>query len=336
MCQRPADQYSDPETHDCCVARMPADNRAMTSKLTRRQFAQAGLGAASMAAFGGIHAFAESPSLLYKSIPSSGEKLPVIGLGTNRFSVGASAADRAPLRAVLQQFHQLGGSVIDTAPMYRKSESVLGDLIADLGIRDALFIATKTDRTDGAAATASQMQASLAKLQTDTIDLMQVHNLNGWQQALPVMREWQQEGRIRYIGITTSRSRQYAEFEKVMRTEDLDFIQINYSLEQREAAERLLPLAADRGMGVIINRAFGGGRIFAEVADKPLPGWAKDFGCASWAQFLLKYALGHPVVTLSIPGMTKLRHVDDNFGAGYDRLPNADERRRQEAFFDSL
>ena len=184
-------------------------------------------------------------------IPSSGEKVPVIGLGTNRFSVGESAADRAPLRAVLQRFHELGGAVIDTAPMYRKSESVLGDLIADLGIRDELFIATKTDRTDGPAATIEQMRASMEKLKTDTIDLMQVHNLNGWKDALPVMREWQQEGRIRYIGITTSRSQQYAEFEEVMRNETLDFVQLNYSLEQREAAERLLPLAAERGIAVI-------------------------------------------------------------------------------------
>ena len=308
----------------------------MVSKLTRRQFTRAGLGAASVAALGDINVFAEDTSLLRRPIPASGEQLPVVGLGTNRFSVGSSADARAPLLAVLRRFHELGGSVIDTAPMYRKSESVLGDLIAELGIRDDLFVATKTDRTDGPAATAAQMQTSMAKLQTDTIDLMQVHNLRGWQQALPVMREWREEGRIRYIGITTSRSRQYVEFEKVMRAEDLDFIQINYSLEQRAAAERLLPLAADRGMGVIINRAFGGGRIFSAVGDKPLPDWAREFGCASWAQFLLKYAIGHPAATLSIPGMTKLHHVDDNFGAGHDRLPTADERQRQEVFFDSL
>ena len=308
----------------------------MKSKLNRRQFAQAGLGAASLVAFGAANVFAESGSVRRRGIPSSGEKVPVIGLGTNRFSVGESAAERAPLRAVLQRFHELGGTVIDTAPMYRESEAVLGDLIADLGIRDELFIATKTDRTDGPAATAEQMRASMEKLRTDTIDLMQVHNLRGWKDALPVMREWQQEGRIRYIGITTSRSQQYAEFEDVMRNETLDFVQLNYSLEQREAAERLLPLAAERGIAVIINRAFGGGRIFEAVGDQQLPGWAKDFGCTSWAQFLLKYALGHPAATLSIPGMTKLRHVDDNFGAAYDRLPTADERRRQEAFFDAL
>jgi aryl-alcohol dehydrogenase-like predicted oxidoreductase len=150
------------------------------------------------------------------------------------------------------------------------------------------------------------------------------------------MREWQQEGRIRYIGITTSRSTQYAEFEQIMQREALDFVQVNYSLEQREAAERLLPLAADRGMAVMINRAFGGGRIFDKVGDRPVPYWAEAFGCTSWAQFLLKYAIGHPAATLSIPGMTKLHHVDDNFVAGHGRLPDAEERLRQEAFFDAL
>ena len=150
------------------------------------------------------------------------------------------------------------------------------------------------------------------------------------------MKAWKEEGRIRYVGITTSRERQYGDFEQIMRDHDLDFVQINYSLEQREAADRLLPLAADRGMAVIINRAFGGGRIFNKVGDRPVPYWAEAFGCKTWAQFLLKYAIGHPAATLSIPGMTKLHHVDDNFGAASGRLPDADERKRQEEFFDSL
>lgn len=303
-------------------------------KISRRDFTKAGLGVASLAAVGG--AWAESRSLLHKAIPSSGETLPIVGLGTNRYGVDQSEAARAPLRAALERFHHLGGTVIDTAPMYRTSEAVLGDLIAELGIRDDLFMATKTDRPDGAAATIEQMNESMSRLRTDRIELMQVHNLVGWRNALPVMREWQQEGRIRYIGITTSRSSQYEEFEQVMRQETLDFVQINYSLEQREAAERLLPLAADRGMAVIINRAFGGGRIFQKVGDRPVPYWAEAFGCESWAQFLLKYAIGHPAATLSIPGMTKLNHVDDNFGATRGRLPNAEERQRQEEFFDAL
>ena len=303
--------------------------------ISRRDFNKAGLGALSLAALGG-KALAGPDFLIRKAIPSTGEMVPVIGLGTNRYGVGDDAAKRAVLRAALDRFHTLGGTVIDTAPMYRSSESVLGDLIADLGIRDGLFVATKTDTDGGAEATATQMKVSQDRLQTEVFDLMQVHNLINWQQALPVLREWKEEGLLRYIGITTSRASQYEEFEKVMHQEELDFIQINYSLEQREAADRILPLAADRGIGVIINRAFGGGRIFEKVGAEPLPDWAQEFGCESWAQFLLKYAIGHPAATLSIPGMTKLHHVDDNFGAAHGRLPDADERKRQEVFFDAL
>ncbi|MGI9237179.1 MAG: aldo/keto reductase [Woeseiaceae bacterium] len=305
-------------------------------KISRREFTRASLGAASLATFGGCGAWAESDSMLRKAIPSSSETVPIIGLGTNRYGVDKTEAARAPLRAALERFHHLGGTVIDTAPSYRTSEAVLGDLIAELGIRQDVFIATKTDRTDGSAGVVEQMTESMARLRTDRIELMQVHNLLGWRDALPVMREWQQEGRIRYIGITTSRSSQYAEFEKVMRQEDLDFVQINYSLEQRESAERLLPLAADRGMAVIINRAFGGGRIFNKVGNQPVPYWAEAFGSESWAQFLLKYAISHPAATLGIPGMTKLHHVDDNFGAARGRLPDVEERKRQEEFFDAL
>ena len=301
--------------------------------MDRREFTKASLGVASLAALG--PAIAGPEHMIRKAIPSSGEMVPIIGLGTNRYGVDNSAAARAPLRAALERFHALGGTLIDTAPQYRTSESVLGDLIADLGIRNDLFIATKTDKSD-ATETNTQMQSSANKLKTAKFDLMQVHNLRGWKTALPVMREWQQEGRIRYIGMSTSRAKQYEDFEAVMRQEKLDFIQINYSLEQREAADRILPLAADRGVAVIINRAFGGGRIFGAVGDKALPDWAKEFGCASWAQFLLKYACGHPAATVAIPGMTKLHHVDDNFGAAQGRLPDAAERSRQEAFFDSL
>jgi diketogulonate reductase-like aldo/keto reductase len=267
--------------------------------MDRRSFTKAALGTVSLALTGTSHVLAEPSELIKKAIPSSGEMIPIIGLGTNRYGVDQSAASRAPLRAALQRFHHLGGTVIDTAPMYRSSESVLGDLIADLDIRDDLFVATKSDKLSEAE-TDAQMRSSATKLKTEKFDLMQVHNLRGWKSALPVMREWQQEGRIRYIGITTSRSSQYEEFEHVLKNEKLDFIQINYSLEQREAANRLLPMAADRGVAVMINRAFGGGRIFQSVGDQQLPDWAKDFGCESWAQFLLKYAIGHPAATMTI------------------------------------
>ncbi|MEL7184840.1 MAG: aldo/keto reductase [Pseudomonadota bacterium] len=304
-------------------------------KINRREFTKAGLGAATLATLG-TPAFAGPEHMIKGVIPKTGEKLPIIGLGTNRYGVGTSPEERAPLKAALAKFHALGGTVIDTAPMYRTSESVLGDLIAELGIHDDLFIATKADKKDGGDATDAQMQESLRKLKTDSFDLMQVHNLIGWRAALPVMREWKDAGKIRYVGITTSRSDQYGDFENVMREQELDFIQINYSLGQREAADRILPLAADKGIAVIVNRAFYAGRLFKAVADQSLPEWVNDFGCDSWAQFFLKYAIGHPAATLSIPGMTKLRHVEDNWRAGHGRLPNATERTRMEAFFDAL
>ena len=304
--------------------------------ITRRQFTQAGLATGVLTAIGGPAAIAGPDELIRRAIPSSGERIPIIGLGTNRYGVDTSAEARAPLRQALQRFHELGGQMIDTAPMYRTSETVLGDLIADLGIREDLFIATKTDKSGGSAENEAQMEDSSRKLRTETFDLMQVHNLLGWREALPVMREWRDEGRIRYIGITTSSARQYEEFEQVMRDEEMDFVQLNYSLEQREAAERLLPLAADRGIGVIINRAFGGGRIFDKVGDQPLPDWTAEFDCTSWAQFLLKYALSHPAATVAIPGMTKARHVDDNIGAAQGRMPSADERKRMEAYYADL
>jgi aryl-alcohol dehydrogenase-like predicted oxidoreductase len=302
---------------------------------TRREFMQHGVAAATIMALGG-RVSASSDDIIYGKIPSSGEEIPVIGLGTNRYGVGNDEAARAPLRAALQRFHELGGTLIDTAPMYRSSESVLGDLMAELGIRDELFIATKADVEPGGEATVEQMKSSAMKLRGGAIDLMQVHNLRGWKEALAAMRSWKEEGRIRYIGITTSRESQYKDFEMVMQQEPLDFIQVNYSLEQRVAAQRILPLAADRGVAVMINRGFGGGRIFEAVGDQPLPEWAAEFDCTSWAQFLLKYAISHPAATAAIPGMTKVRHVEDNMMAGRGRLPNAEQRQRQEAFFDSL
>ncbi len=303
--------------------------------ISRRDFSLGCLSTATALSLGAQSAFAGLANIIKRPIPSSGEMIPIVGIGTNRYGVGASAEERAPLRAALQRFHEWGGTLVDTAPGYRTSESVLGDLISDLGIRDDLFVATKVDQIVRADSE-SQMNDSLKKLSTDCFDLMQVHNLRGWENSIPLLRDWKDQGRIRYIGITTSRERQYGLMEKIMRQEDLDFIQINYSLEEREAADRLLSLAADRGMGVIINRAFGGGRIFRQVGDRPLPNWAAEFDCSSWAQFLLKYALSHPATTVAIPGMTKARHVDDNFGAAHGRLPDAAQRKQQEAFFDAL
>ncbi len=304
-------------------------------QLTRREFTRAALGAGTTLALCGRGALAADHELITRPIPSSGELIPIVGLGTNRYGVARSAAARKPLLAALGRFHALGGTLVDTAPMYRTSEAVLGDLIAELGVRDALFIATKADKADGRDATAAQMRSSFEKLKTGSLDLMQVHNLLGWREALPVMRDWKAEGRIRYVGITTSSRSQYGDFEAVMREQELDFVQVNYSLEQQTSADRLLPLAADSGLAVIINRGFGGGRIFQKLKDRPLPDWASEF-CSSWAQFLLKYALSHPAATVAIPGMTKLRHVEDNMLAATGRMPDAAERKRMEAFYDTI
>ena len=305
-------------------------------KITRRDFTKAGVGAGTLLAVGGPGALAGPDDLITKVIPSSGQRIPAIGLGTNRYGVGQSDEERAPLLAALRRFHELGGTVIDTAPGYRTSEQVLGDLMDTLDIREDMFVATKVDRREGTDATHEQMAESQRRMQTDHFDLMQVHNLRNTAESLAAIREWKQEGLVQYIGITTSRAAQYEEFEKVMLAEELDFIQVNYSLVQRESGERLMPLAQDLGMAVMINRAFGGGRIFNAVGDKPLPEWAKEFDVSSWAQFLLKYAISHPAATVAIPGMTKAHHVDDNIMAMHGRLPTPEQRQQQEAFFDSL
>ena len=305
-------------------------------RISRRTFTTTTIAACGLLAAGGPAALAGQGNLIRRRIPSSGEMLPIVGLGTNRYGVGPGAEERAPLRDALARFHEWGGRVIDTAPGYRTSERVLGDLIGDLGLRDELFLATKVDRDGGRDDSLAQMRESASNLGTDTIDLMQVHNLRDWENNVPLLQELRDDGRFRYIGITTSRSSQYAEMEKAMRRHDLDFIQVDYSLEQREAAERLLPLAADRGMAVMLNRTFGGGRLFGAVGDQALPAWAEDLAITSWAQFLLKYALSHPAATVAIPGMTKARHVDDNFGAAQGPMPDAAQRRRMEQFFDAL
>ncbi len=306
------------------------------NRINRRDFTTAALAAGGLLAAGFRTALAGPANVIKRKIPSSGESIPIMGLGTNRYGVAESAEARAPLRDALARFHALGGTVIDTAPSYRTSESVLGDLIGELGIRGDLFVATKVDRDGGRDDSLAQIGDSAGKLRVETIDLMQVHSLQDWQNNIPLLHELKREGRIRYVGLTTSRSSQYEEMEKAVLRHELDFIQIDYSLEQRKAAERLLPLAADRGIAVMLNRTFGGGRIFEAVGDQPLPAWAAELQITSWAQFLLKYALSHPAATVAIPGMTKTRHVDDNFGAAQGPMPDAGQRRKMEAFFDAL
>ena len=304
-------------------------------KLTRRQWLKLSAGAGLSLAVGWRPRLARTEDLIQKRIPSSGEAVPAIGIGTRNYRVGSSAAERAPYRATLQTFAELGGKLIDTAPSYGNSESVLGDLIADLGIRDRLFLATKVDR-EGRDAGIERMEASFQKLRTDRIDLMQVHNLRDAATQLATMRDWKAAGRIRYVGITTSSDRQYDEMEEIMSRQDLDFIQVDYSAGNRTAAQSILPLAADRGIAVLVNLPFGRARLFQAVGDRPLPDWAAEIDCESWAQLFLKYVISHPAVTCAIPGTTKPEHATDNMSAARGRLPDAATRARIERLYDSL
>jgi len=275
-------------------------------------------------------------SLIQRKIPSTGESLPVIGIGTaRRYEAVTTETERAPLREVMRQFKETGGRVIDTAPSYGTAETVVGDLVAEIKIRESLFIATKLGAR-GRDVGIAQLEQSFKRLRTPMIDLIAVHNLQDTQTQLGTLRQWKQAGRIRYIGITTSFERQHTEFEQTMRAEALDFIQVDYALDNRKAGQRILPLAADRGMGVMINLPFGRGRLFTAVQGKSLPPWASEFDCASWAQFFLKFIVSHPAVTCALPGTAKVEYLVDNLGAARGRLPDAAMRRRMESFIDGL
>ena len=271
-----------------------------------------------------------------RRIPSSGMELPVIGLGTySTFDVGDDASERAAVREVLRLFVEHGGAVVDSSPMYGSAESVTGDMTAELTVRDRLFLATKV-WTSGEAAGIAQMQTSFKRLRTTHVDLMQVHNLLDWRTHLRTLRAWKDDGRIRYIGITHYTASAYPEVEQVLRSERLDFVQINYSLAERDAEQRLLPLAQDRGVAVLVNRPFAQANLFGKVRGRELPAWAAEFDCASWAQFFLKYVIAHPAVTCAIPATRKPTHLVDNMQAGRGRLPDAKMRERMAAWLRAL
>jgi diketogulonate reductase-like aldo/keto reductase len=268
---------------------------------------------------------------LQRPIPSSKETLPVIGLGSWQvFDVGPGAAERQPLEEALARFVALGGRVVDSSPMYGRAEEVIGDIAAKLGLRSSLFLATKVWTTGKEQGIAS-MEKSLAKLQTKRIDLMQVHNLVDARTHLATLRDWKAQGRARYIGITHYNSSAYPEVARLLRTEKVDFAQINYSLGEREAEKEILPLAQDRGVAVLVNRPFGGGDLFSRVRQKPLPDWAGEFDCRSWAQFLLKWIVAHPAVTCAIPATGNLRHLEDNMQGGVGRIPDGKMRQQMVA-----
>lgn len=281
-------------------------------------------------------ALAQQPALIRKPIPSSGELIPVIGLGSaRRYEDPRTEAELAPLRETFRRFRQLGGKVVDTAPSYGNAETVMGGIMAELGIRDDLFLCTKVGVNTPEEGRA-QIAQSFQKLRTERIDLIAVHNLRDITNQLAYLRELKQAGRIRYVGATTSFDRQYEAFEQMMRRERLDSIQIDYALDNRNAAERIIPLAAERGMAVFINLPFGRGSVFRATQGKALPDWAAEIDVTTWAQFMLKYLVAHPAVTCAVPGMAQPRYVDDNMKAAQGRLPDAAMRRRMEQFIDGL
>ena len=271
-----------------------------------------------------------------RPIPRSGELLPVAGLGTYQsFDVGNGAGERASLKEVLRLFVQHGGALVDSSPMYGSSESVIGDLAAGLGITRRLFMATKV-WTSGREAGVRQMEESMRRMKVARMDLMQIHNLLDWRTHLKTLQEWNASGRIRYTGITHYHSGAYGELERLMKTREFDFVQFNYSMAEREAEERILPLAQETGTAVIVNRPFAKASLFSRVRGKELPAWSAEFDCKSWGQFFLKYILGHPAVTCVIPATGKPHHLVDNMGAGIGRLPDTTTRQKMAKFVDKL
>ena len=266
-----------------------------------------------------------------RKIPSSGEMLPVVGCGTWRtFDVGTAPEQRAPLGEVLRLLFEAGGSVIDSSPMYGAAEGVVGDLLAAAGSRDKAFIATKV-WTSGRDNGVEQMRQSMRLLRTDRLDLMQIHNLVDWRTHLPTLKAWKAEGRLRYFGITHYTESAHAELEAVLRAEKWDFVQLNYALDDRAVEQRLLPLAAERGVAVIVNQPFGGGGLIRRLSSRKLPDWAGEIGCTSWAQLLLKFVLAHPAVTCVIPGTGRPEHMKDNVQAGFGVYPDANLIKRMAA-----
>jgi diketogulonate reductase-like aldo/keto reductase len=306
----------------------------MKTDSARRDFLRTGV-----CALGALLMPVESPAAngpLARRIPKTGEAIPAVGLGTWQvFDVVSDAKEKAQAQETLKVFAELGGRVIDSSPMYGSSESVTGELATALGLKARLFVATKV-WTSGRQAGIRQMEDSMRKLRVERLDLIQVHNLVDAPTHLATLREWKSAGRVRYLGVTHYHSGAHADLEKIIRPGDIDFVQVNYSLAEPEADRRLFAAAADSRTAVIANRPFAEGTMFRRVRDKPLPAWAEEIGCTSWAQFFLKWILGHPAVTCAIPGTRNPKHVADNLGAASGPLPDEAMRRRMSVYFESL
>jgi diketogulonate reductase-like aldo/keto reductase len=291
--------------------------------MDRREVLAAGIAASIVAATGA----AGTSKLITRKIPSSGEALPVIGLGTSGpFEVGDSDQERAPLKEVLNAFFAGGARVLDTSPMYSTAEVVLGDLLTPAQ-HQQVFLATKV-WTQGQKAGIEQMERSLNFLKQDKLDLIQVHNLLDLPTQLATLRKWKEAGRVRYIGVTHFTVASHSELEKVISKEKIDFVQLNYSAFTRNAEKKLLPLARDKGVAVLVNRPYEDGEVFRKIREKPLPKWAAELGCRTWAQVFLKYIIANPAVTVVIPATGKLQHVQDNIEAGCGHLPDEKQRAR--------
>jgi len=286
----------------------------------------------------GNQSFADAAAftVVKRPIPRTSELLPAVGLGTYQsFDAANSAGERESLKEVLRLFVQNGGALVDSSPMYGTSESVVGDLAAGLGITGRLFMATKV-WISGREAGIRQMEESMRRMKVARMDLMQIHNLLDWRTHLKTLQEWKASGRIRYTGITHYHSGAYGDLERLMKTREFDFVQFNYSMAEREAEERILPLAQETGTAVIVNRPFAQASLFSRVRGKELPAWAAAFDCKSWGQFFLKYILSHPAVTCVIPATSKPHHLIDNMMAGIGRLPDAAMRERMVEFMNKL
>ena len=302
--------------------------------IDRRDFIKA---AAALPLLSPLSLLAAQPlPLIKRSIPSSGEAIPAIGMGSYQtFNVASDSAEMKNLLDVFKLFFASGGSLLDSSPMYGDSESVLGELLKQMSPKPKVFSASKV-WTYGKQEGVDAIERSAQRMQTPVMDLMQVHNLRDWQVQLKNLNELKAAGKIRYTGITTSRVSQYTDFEQVMANNKLDFVQLNYNIQVQDAAKRLLPLAIDKGIAVIVNMPFEKGRLFQQVKNKPLPEWSKEFDCASWGQFFLKYILSHPATTCAIPATSKVKHMQDNMTAMRGRLPDAKMRIKMANYFASL
>lgn len=307
--------------------------------VSRRAVLQGGMAAGLAAAMGGpaAHAAAAELPLITRPIPSTGEKIPVVGIGTNAYDV-TSVEDLAARKEVLRNLPLLGGAIVDTARAYGKSEEVIGQLVAELGNRDKLFLCTKTPMNGDISNPKAAVDEAFKRLRTDYVDLVEIHNFNAIRELLPVLKEYKQAKKIRYIGATTSFEPQHAQLIDAMKQHPLDFIQVNYSIVDRASAKEVLPVARDRGVAVLNNVPLGGrrGSFMPALASKPLPAWAAEVDAMSWAQLLLKYNLSQPGITAVIPGTTILAHLQDNQRAARGRLPDAAFRKRLEDHWETL